>query len=151
LPVEIAEDVQRAVRFLQTANREQGREFALAEQAIRGISPYEFAEHKRLQTILFARATEPIGWNARDLFRDRQLEPFQVWRTIRFLEFKVRLRDRILCDLNKAIELAGVQVGFRAALAFRGLPTLETIQDLKDDFRSGRVGFGHLLETSSQY
>jgi len=32
----------------------------------------------------------------RDLFNDRQLEPFSVWRQIRFLEFKVKVRDCIV-------------------------------------------------------
>jgi hypothetical protein len=110
-----------------------------------GRSDYNFSEHKRKQRDVFAQVTEPIGWNTRELFKDDLLEPFGVWRQIRFLEFKVRVRDKILQDLNRVLGQVGQTMGFEATLEFQGLPTLETVRTLKEDFRSGRRGFGDLV------
>ena len=63
-----------------------------------------------------------------DLFWDNELEAFQVWRTIRFVEFKVRVREAILAQLNEAIAIAGEVVGFDAAVEFEGLPTLQDVE-----------------------
>ena len=86
-----------------------------------------------------------MGWNVRDLFNEGQLEPFGVWRQIRFLEFKVKLRNKICEDLNAAISRVGEKMGFEAKLELDGLPTLETVESLKNDFRSGRQGFADLV------
>lgn len=145
LPPELAKPVRRLVSFLKTANAEQGSELALVEQAMTGSSPFSYDEYRRQQRDLFARVTEPVGWNARDLFTEGRLEPFGVWRQIRFLEFKVKLRNKICEDLNATISLVGEKMGFEAKLELDGLPTLETIESLKSDFRSGRQGFGDLV------
>jgi hypothetical protein len=145
LPDDLVKPVRRVVDFLLTANAEQGKEFALAQQLMTGRSDYNFSEHKRKQRDVFAQVTEPIGWNTRELFKDDLLEPFGVWRQIRFLEFKVRVRDKILQDLNRVLGQVGQTMGFEATLEFQGLPTLETVRTLKEDFRSGRRGFGDLV------
>jgi hypothetical protein len=145
LPAELAKPVRRLVSFLKTANAEQGSELALVEQAMTGSSSFSFDEYRRQQRDLFAKITEPVGWNARDLFTEGQLEPFGVWRQIRFLEFKVKLRNKICEDLNAAISQVGEKMGFEAKLELDGLPTLDTVESLKNDFRSGRLGFGDLI------
>jgi hypothetical protein len=110
-----------------------------------GSSDYVFSVHKRLQRDLFAEVIEPIGWNTRDLFKDDLLEPFNIWRQIRFIEFKIRLRELILEELNRVLVQVGRKMGFDASLEFHGLPTAETVQSLKEDFRLGARGFGDLV------
>ncbi len=144
LPADLEKPVRRLAQFLITANQEQGREFGLMERSFQEKSDYEFLAHKRERGELFAQVTQPIGWNVRDLYPDNQLEPLQVWRRLRFLEFKVRLRDSILARLNEAIALAGRSLAFDASVSLEGLATLQDVETAKDDLRSGRRGLGDL-------
>jgi hypothetical protein len=130
--------VRKMVSFLRAANSLQGAEMPLIEQSMRGSTPYNFTEHQRELGELFARVTEPIGWNVRGLFQDNHLAPYDVWRQLRFLEFKIRLRDLIMDRLNIALAEVGRQMGFRAAIELVGLPALQDVDEAKGDLNSGR-------------
>ena len=144
LPPDLVAPVRTLIEFLMTANREQGKEFELTRQSLTETTPYNFSAHLREKGRLFAEVTQPIGWNVRDLFKDNQLEPFSVWRQIRFLEFKVRVRDSIIEQLNTAIGQVGKRMGFSASIEVTGVPTLSDVQQAKDDFRNGVRGLGTL-------
>ena len=144
LPEDLEGPVRRLVQFLITANQEQGKEFSLMERSVQEKTEYEFSVHKQERGELFAEVSQPVGWNIRDLFPENQLEALQVWRRIRFVEFKVRVRESILARLNDAIGLAGRTVGFEASVELEGLPTLADVKAAKDDLRSGRRGLGDL-------
>src|SRR6266536_3130605 len=77
------------------------------------------------------RCTEPIGWNVRELFQDNHLAPYDVWRQLRFLEFKIRLRDLIMNRLNTTLAEVGSQLDFQAAIELSGLPTLQDVDNAK--------------------
>jgi hypothetical protein len=139
--------VRKMVDFLRAASRQQASQGALMEQSMRGTTPYNFSAHQREQGELFATVTEPVGWNVRGLFTDNRLEPYNVWRGIRFLEFKIRLRDLIIDRLNQAIHQAGGRLGFEATIELSGLPTLVVVQEAKDDLRSGRRGLAELAKS----
>jgi hypothetical protein len=141
-PTETA--VQKMVDFLRAANREQGSEVALIQQSTRGSTPYNFAQHQQELGELFALVTEPIGWNVRRLFTDNHLEPYDVWRELRFLEFKIRLRDLIIDHLNQALRQVGSRLGFEATIELCGLPTLAEVEAVKEDLRTGRRGLAEL-------
>jgi hypothetical protein len=111
-------------------------------------TPYNFSAHLREKGTLFAEVTQPIGWNVRGLFKADQLEPFSIWRQIRFLEFKVMVRDRIIEQLNTAIGQVGERMGFSASIEVTGVPTLEDVQSAKDDFRNGRRGLSDLASAT---
>jgi hypothetical protein len=144
LPPDLVAPVRTLIEFLMTANREQGKEFELTRQSMTETTPYNFSAHLREKGRLFAEVTQPIGWNVRDLFKDDQLEPFSVWRQIRFLEFKVMVRDSIIEQLNTAIAQVGKRMGFSASIEVTGVPTLSDVQQAKDDFYNGVRGLGAL-------
>ena len=148
LPDDLLKPVSRLVSFLNVASSEQLREYALVQQAMESGLPYSFQQHRRLLAELFGEVSEPVGWNARDLFKEGQLEPYGVWRQIRFLEFKVRLRSKILAQLNEALKIAGERMEFQAALEIDGLATLETVETLKAEFREGSKGFNELVDSA---
>jgi len=135
--------VRKMVGFLRAASELQQADMPLIQQSTRG-APYSFAEHQRKRTELFAKITEPIGWNARGLFQDDHLEPYEVWRQLRFLEFKIRLRDSIMEQLNATLAAVGDKLGFRAAIELTGLPTLQDVDNAKSDLRSGRRSLNDL-------
>ena len=101
--------VRKMVSFLRAASSLQGAEMSLMEQSARGGTPYSFTEHQRERAELFAKVTEPVGWNARGLFQDNLLAPYEVWRQLRFLEFKVRLRDMLMDRINTTLSEVGTR------------------------------------------
>jgi hypothetical protein len=94
-------------------------------------TPYNFTEHQLELGELFAKVTKPVGWNVRGLFQDDHLAPYEVWRQLRFLEFKIRLRDLIITRLNATLAEVGSQLGFQAAIELSGLPTLQDVDAAK--------------------
>jgi hypothetical protein len=136
--------VRKMVSFLRAASSLQGAEMSLMEQSARGGTPYSFTEHQRERAELFAKVTEPVGWNVRGLFQDNLLAPYEVWRQLRFLEFKVRLRDLLMDRLNTTLSEVGSQMGFQAAIELSGLPSLQDVDDAKDDLRNGRRSLNDL-------
>lgn len=136
--------VRKMVSFLRAASSLQGAEMPLMQQSARGGTPYSFTEHQRERAELFAKVTEPVGWNVRGLFQDNLLAPYEVWRQLRFLEFKVRLRDLLMDRLNTTLSEVGSQMGFQAAIELSGLPSLQDVDDAKDDLRNGRRSLNDL-------
>lgn len=131
--------VRKLVSFLRVATSLQGAEIPLMERSRdRSGTAYSFAEHQRQRAELFAKATESIGWNARELFQDNFLAPYEVWRQLRFLEFKIKIRNLIMARLNEALAEIGSKMGFQAAIELERLPTLHDVEDAKNDLQTGR-------------
>jgi hypothetical protein len=137
--------VGKVVSFLRAASSLQGAETPLIEQSARGGTAYSFAEHQRQRAELFAKVTEPVGWNARELFQDNFLAPYGVWRQLRFLEFKIKLRNLIMERLNQTLAGVGSKMGFQAAIELTGLPTLQDVEDAKRDLQTGRRSLTDLV------
>ena len=144
LDTELERAARGAVAFLRGADEEKAVEFQLAERSMRMTTPYLFSEHMKEKAELFALATEPIGWNTRELFKQNHLEPYDLWRSLRFLEFKVRVRDRILKQLNDTIRMVGLKMNFAASLALDGVASISDVEAAKADLASGRRGIGDL-------
>lgn len=139
--------VRKIIKFLRTASALDGTELALSRDA---GDTYDFSEHQRKRGELIAKVTEPIGWNARSLFTNNYLEPYDTWRRLRFLEFTIGLRDLIMDRLNAAIAQAGERIGFQAAIELDGLATLTDVEKAKDDLRSGERSIGNLERFAAQ-
>lgn len=139
--------IRKIIKFLRTASALDGTELTLSRDA---TGTYSLPEHQRKRGELIAKATEPIGWNARDLFKDNHLEPYDTWRRLRFLEFTIGLRDLIIGRLNMAIAQAGERMGFHAAVELEGLATLADVEKAKDDLRSGARSIGDLERFAAQ-
>jgi hypothetical protein len=150
LDPDLEEPVRKMVTFLRAANLQQGAEGGLMEQSITGASPYSFPQHQLKRSELFAKVTQPVGWNVRGLFKDGHLEAYDVWRQLRFLEFKVRVRDSIMKRLDATIAEVGTRLGFDASIELTGVPTLSEVESAKEDLRSGRIGLSDLAEFATR-
>ncbi len=118
------------------------------EQSTRGGTPYSFSEHQRERGELFATVTEPVGWNVRELFQDNHLAPYDVWRQLRFLEFKVRIRDLIIERLDTTLSEVGDHLGFQATIELSGLLTLQDVGGATTDLRNGHRGMAGVGKTA---
>ena len=139
-----ARSVRTTVKFLKAAEDDQGAEFQLAKLAVEGHAAYNFGAHRVLQSELFAKATQSMGWDARGLFKERRLEPYGIWRQIQFLRFRIKLRESLLEQLNQAIAVAGEVVGFKGTLRIEGLPSVADADALEDALRSGANSFSDI-------
>ena len=140
----LEEPVRKMIAFLRAVDGQQCAKAALMEQSVTGRSSYNFAKHQRKRSELFAEATRSVGWNVRGLFKESHLEPYEVWRQIRFLEFKIRVRDSIIDRLNAALAEIGQRIGFEVSIELSGLPTLQDVESAKEDLKLGRRGLSDL-------
>jgi len=144
LPDPIEDQVKKIIHFLRAANREQVSGSALLDQSMRGKSGYSFTRHQEELAELFAAATAPIGWNARGLFTYNHLEPYDVWRELKFMEFKTRVRQAILHQLNDVLAQIGSVLRFEAQIELVGVVALSDIEQAMEDMRSGARSIGQL-------
>jgi hypothetical protein len=129
--------VSRVMSFLTVASQQQHREFGLLQTATGDEGGYDVTVHHTAIGELVAKATEPIGWDARGLYGDAWLEPYRVWRRLRFLEFRVEIRDTVLRQLNATLVGIGAVLGFQAQIELSGLPTLADVSQAKSDLETG--------------
>jgi len=137
--------VADAVRFLQAADEQQVAEFNLTQKAMQESTTYEPMTHVNASGELIAIATRPIGWNARGLFQDNRLDPYVTWRSLRFLAFKIRLREAVLEGINAALAIAGSVMGFENALKLDGVPTLDDVEAGIAGLEEGTASITELL------
>lgn len=81
-----------------------------------------------------------------ELFQDSFLAPYGVWRQLRFLEFKIKLRNLIMEHLNASLAEIGSTMGFQASIELTGLPTLEDVENAKNDLQTGRRSLTDLVK-----
>jgi len=137
---ELSKSTKPVTDFLRISEREQedAREMELLSQAASGDTTLDLSEHLKQKGDIVNRAMSPIGWDVRRLYSGNQLESFQSWRQLKFLRFKVTLRNRILADLNALINQAGQDFGFQANIELSGLPTVLEVDAAMSDFENGR-------------
>jgi hypothetical protein len=64
---------------------------------------------------------------------------------LRFLEFKIKIRNLIMEHLNETLAKIGSMVGFQAAIELTGLPTLQDVEDAKSDLQAGQQSMTDLV------
>lgn len=138
-------EILRCTRFLHEAKDWHRQISALSEKARTGV-PYDFSSHQEMMDLSLARATRPMGWDARGTFKKHQLEPYWVDRQIRFHAFRIELRDRILQVLNDALRTVGGRLGFEAEIVLRGVPTPEDVHSAQEELERGGGSLYRILD-----
>ncbi len=114
-------------------------------------TPYNATSHILSHNLAVARATRLVGWNARQLFQKDPLEYYLIRRRLRFEEFKIKLRERIIDDLDRGIERSCRRLGHEARIRVEGLPTIRDLQIANEHLQKGDVSFAALLEPFNGY
>jgi hypothetical protein len=138
-------EVRESVRFLHEASNQRKEELSLMQQATRGPTPYEPMVHVEETGELIAAATVPIGWTVRDLYTKHRLDPYVAWRTLRFLGFKIRLRDAAIDGVNRALTIAGPPLDFDVHIELSGVPTSADVEAGLADLEAGRRSLSDLM------
>lgn len=103
---------------------------------------YDSAAEIEAERLSAAAAAAPIGWNARELFREMISTPYSTYRRLRFNRFwieVVRGAVDFLNGLTSSNELYGA-----SSFTFRldGLPEPEALQDAMQAIRAGSLSCG---------
>lgn len=94
---------------------------------------------RRRPTQSVTTATAPVGWNGRvDVLSKEQLTPYQVWRRLECLAFKIKVRQAILVCLNSALTEASRRLQLPMSIELEGVATLDDVRGAQDDLRHGR-------------
>lgn len=148
LPKALGREVRRTVRFLIAASKQQRAELQLLQTGYDNSGHYDLVAHHELTGELVLRATRGIGWNARGLHRENVLDPYALWRNLRFARFKVQLRDVILEQLNDLLVEVGERIGFRAQVELHGVSNLADIDAALAAISVGDASLTDLLRQS---
>ncbi|MEX3654318.1 hypothetical protein ABFW14_03705 [Mycolicibacterium fortuitum] len=119
----------------------------LAAAADQDATPYKFVRaadaafdmdrFKAERAKLVLRGTKDVGWGGRGLFDEHMLDPYQIWRHLRFERFKVEVRDAALGGINEMLRCAGARMGFEAKLDLQGLITGDDLDEAEAALRQG--------------
>src|SRR5204862_5582066 len=120
-------------------------ELSLTQQAMQGPTQYEPEVHRDETGELIAAATVPIGWTVRDLYTKHRLDPYIAWRALRFLGFKIRLRDAAMDGVNRALTIAGSLLDFEVHIELSGVPTAADVEAGLADLEAGRRSLSDLM------
>jgi hypothetical protein len=109
-------------------------------------SSYDIKDHIRAETLAFAAATRPIGWNGGQTLTDVFLEYYTLHRRLIFQRFVISLREAILNTLNEALHRIGPRFGTDAKLVISGLPMLQDVETAMRELAAGERGFNSVIE-----
>ena len=96
--------------------------FAL-ENMYKPTIPFSQGDYFLSREIALAKATQIIGWNARNYSNEHKFEHYVWRRQLVFYKFLCKLREAILHTLNEALTRVGSKMGFTAELSIAGLPS----------------------------
>ena len=125
------------ITVLRAAAAEQFVPVDMLTNAGAAGASFSVEEHRSATQRLLLSATREIGWSGRNLFTDAMLEPYVLWRELRFRRFQLRFRDAALAGLQAMITKAGQRLGFKAELGYSGLISLGDIEQAESDLRTG--------------
>jgi hypothetical protein len=150
LSADLARQVLRTLQVLEVGSGQTLAFVPMVSDPTSGELPIGFKERRRQADQILARATALTGWDGRGLFRGEQLDPYVVWRQLKFLAFKIQLRQTILDQLNTAITAAGGQLDFTAGIKIDGVPDLVDVRRRQQDLERGHQSLLDLLNWATE-
>ena len=125
---------RRAMKALATASRRGPTHRRLLPRRPPG---YDLKVHQEREAVAVYRATRSVGWNAFG-GPPHLRETYQVSRYLTWFEFRLSLRRMTIDGLNRALQIAGAEIGFNARLEDRGRPTIEELTEARARLADGR-------------
>jgi hypothetical protein len=110
--------------------------FAL-ENMYKPTIPFSQGDYFLSREIALAKATQIIGWNARNYSNEHKFEHYVWRRQLIFYKFLCSLRETILRILNEALTRIGNKMGFTAELSIEGLPNADDVDVALEKLQKG--------------
>lgn len=144
LPPDLAATVRKVKAALRRIDAPEYMQFITEAHSLK--LPYDFKAHERIKQLALAEAGRLVGWTARGSFNREVLSYYWIQLQLDFETFKLRVRDHLLAQLNVALQHAGQQVGFMAAIYLEGLPTLAEIARAREQLKAGNMAFTEVMK-----
>ncbi|AFC52215.1 hypothetical protein MPRI_25760 [Mycobacterium paraintracellulare] len=142
LPRSMRSTLRRAASTLAEASVQQSTPSAMLHARVQEFNLKQFKD-KQAREVL--SATRDLGWHARWLFDEQMTSPYIVWRHLEFQRFKLSIRDAGIASLNRALALAGGEIGFKARLVLHGAITAHDVDRAQNELRAGSRPLTELL------
>jgi hypothetical protein len=138
--------MRRIRRALTRLSQRMVPEFVLQTDAMASSLQFDFKMYTRTLKQAIAQTTREIGWDARGLLADVELEFYQIYRRLRFEKFKIELRKEILEQLNEGLTKAGRALGFSTSIQVEGMPTVEEVNVAHSALVTGSSSFKEIIK-----
>lgn len=147
LPAALQQSFIQGLGSLMAVNLSRGADlavesFRLGQHAV----PYDFRAHKAAEHLALAEGTRGIGWDARGLFQEAQLDYYRVYRQLVFMKFVAQLREAIISTLNSVLTAVSQLVSPVGQIAVQGLPTSADMEAMLQRLERGDVSFKEAIE-----
>ena len=109
----------------------------------------DLGETRRSLSQILARATAPLGWNARHLFDDYGTEFQFVDRTFRWVSFCLDLRARILDGLKQLVARIASEVGSPCRLVSKEGTQRQALKEAVSKLWSGDAPFSEIVKSAN--
>lgn len=129
-------DIRRALRALTVADKLQSAAFGMITSA-GPAEGFDFDAQRTLVAAETRKQTRAIGWDGRGLYTEGMLEPYPVWRRLRFARFQGIVRSVIVGGIQEAIDRAGQLLDFRARIVLDGLLSDTDLDRAEEALRDG--------------
>lgn len=113
-------------------------EFAL-ENIYKPKIPFSQSDYLLSREIALSKATQIIGWNARNYNNEYKFEHYVWHRQLIFYKFLCNLRETILKTLNEGIKRIGNKMNFECQLIIEGLPTAKDAENALEKLHKGEL------------
>lgn len=131
--------------FLSEMDMTDGRMATLMQGSLAGRLDVQIGSLLTARRRLLAAATAKVGWDGRASLNEDALDPYLTWRHLKFLEFRVRLRDNLLHQVNGALKRLAVRGDADTKLTLADVPTIAQVKQAKDDVTSGKRPLRELI------
>lgn len=140
-------ELQKSLAALQLVEDLQSAAFSMISPSGSAVG-FDFQAQRDLVAAFARKRTREIGWDGRGLFMEDMLEPYPVWRRLRFARFQLAVRGVIAAGLQEAIDRAGAELGFRARLVLGGLISSDDLDQAELDLQRGTRSLSDLTRRS---
>jgi hypothetical protein len=145
LPEPLATQIRDTMKFLTAVDESDRREFALMERSYRTPTHFSADAFHRIRRRLLIAGTAAIAWDGRGSFIEEVLDPYGIARALRFLRFKIKLRDALLVQINAYLIAAASRLHANAQLVLEHVPTEADVDEAEQALASGAASLSDLI------
>lgn len=107
---------------------------------------FDYKAHHELLDQAILRITRDIGWDMRRNTPDGITEYYWLHRRLRFVKFRIELRDHIIDTLNVGLKTMRSLLGTESLIELQNLPTIVDVEQAEEDLRSGTRSVKEIID-----
>lgn len=125
--------------------------FLQVQQRMAGRYDVPFEAFAVAERRVVAVVTADVGWSARGMLSEDELDPAMIWRRLRFLDFCIPLRDAAVTEINRHLVVFSGELGGEASLVLENVPAAADIERARAALEAGTVPLTTLLDLALQH